>query len=263
MPTKLISLNYQEKTLRGILNEPPASQKAVLFLGGFERKATTEKKFKALADLLAQKNIASLRFDYEGLGLSDGNYAAVTIQKLSREAKIFFSFLKQNFSGPLFVVAHSLGACVLAATQEEIEKIILIAPALDQKNLLRYWFLRAEKPTEEITWGKYHSLFSQDKSLEEKFQKYCQTEPKETKENLLRANYFLENKNKDYFTYYQKINPSCLLHIHGEKDDKVPLASLNKISFSQQILVSAGDHDLEKPSLITQWLKPAVNFFSS
>jgi len=45
-------------------------------------------------------------------------------------------------------VAHSLGACALAYNvcrlKNEIAKIVLLAPALNQQGLLRYWFVQKQ-----------------------------------------------------------------------------------------------------------------------
>ena len=60
-------------------------KETILMCGGFERSATTEKKFKVLADELAKQNIASLRFDYSGCGLSDGDFSKTTIQRMAND----------------------------------------------------------------------------------------------------------------------------------------------------------------------------------
>ncbi|MBU1167453.1 alpha/beta hydrolase [Patescibacteria group bacterium] len=75
------------------------------------------------------------------------------------------------------VVAHSLGACALATKIEEIkdkvEKIVLIAPALNQKDLLRYWFVISQmeksSPDIDITWQNYKEYLD-----ENDFVKDCQ-----------------------------------------------------------------------------------------
>ena len=71
MKTKLIEFkNKSGNTLRGILVMPcgSISNLGVICLHGFERVSTTEKKFKKLADKLAERKIPSFRFDYTGCG---------------------------------------------------------------------------------------------------------------------------------------------------------------------------------------------------
>ena len=73
MRTELLEFkNRKGNILRGILVlRKEDDKRAVLMIGGFERPTTTQKKFKILADNL---NISSLRLDYTGIGLSDGDF---------------------------------------------------------------------------------------------------------------------------------------------------------------------------------------------
>jgi hypothetical protein len=80
-----------------------------------------------------------------------------------------------------------------------------------------------------------------------------------TKANYISAEYFLENQDKNYAELLSATEN--ILHIHGDADDKVPLESLS-ISFPNQIIIKDGDHDLEKPTVISKWLEKAVNFLS-
>ena len=65
--------------LRGILTKPDKTTRGVLMLHGFERNASVEPKFKRLADHLSTMGVASLRLDYAGCGLSDGEFSHFTI----------------------------------------------------------------------------------------------------------------------------------------------------------------------------------------
>lgn len=68
--------------------------------------------------------------------------------------------------------------------REQIGKIILIAPALNQRDLLRYWFVTGQmkktNPSIEITWKNY-----KDNLNEEDFLKDCQRDDKMTKANYI------------------------------------------------------------------------------
>ena len=226
--TKLIEFkNENGDILRGILVIGEKTKKTALMCGGFERSATTEKKFKVLADELAKQNIASLRFDYAGCGLSDGDFAKVTIQKMANDFKNAFKILQEKTNRKnISVIAQSLSACVVANLVKEslFAKIILIAPALNQKGLLRYWFMlsamKKQNPDSEITWQNFEDYLD-----EEQFQNDCARTDKMTKANYISADYFLENKDKDYSNLMS--DSDNILHIHGDKDDKAPLENLN------------------------------------
>lgn len=251
--------NRTNDLLRGILTQKDNSNESVLMCGGFERSTTTEKKFKIFADKLAENNISSLRFDCTGCGLSDGDFSKVTAERMASDARSAFIFLqKESKAKNISVVCHSLSACAIASLLNEIkfEKIILIAPALNQKDLLRYWFAKQEEENKksniEINWSNFKNYLDEDQ-----FQKDCLRIDKMTKFNYISSAYYLENKNKDYTDLFKNIQNVLL--IRGNKDDKVPIGSLN-IKFKNEVIVKGGDHDLERPDMFEQWIQKAVNF---
>ncbi|MEA1963237.1 MAG: alpha/beta hydrolase [Patescibacteria group bacterium] len=252
--TKLIEFsNTRNKSLRGLLLRQN-SDKLVLMCGGFERRTTTELKFKKLADLLETNNISSFRFDYSGCGLSDGDFSKTAVKTMADELLLAIKAIKKEVNFEILIVAaHSLSACVVAnlAKKKLFEKIILLAPALNQKNLLRYWFTKSNAK-EEINWKNYKQYFN-----EFQFEADCKKEKRMTKSNFIGSGYFLENKEKDYSDLL--INTQNILHIHGEKDNDVPLESVN-IDFPNQLIIEDGNHDLEKPDIFEIWSQKVINF---
>lgn len=258
--TKLIEFpNKTNDLLRGILLSNDNIEKAVLMCGGFERSATTEKKFKILADKLIENNISSLRFDCSGCGLSDGDFSKLTVERMAGNLRNAVKFLREEAKiKNISLVCHSLSACAAAEVfkEENFEKIVLLAPALNQKDLLKYWFTASDKKNKnsgaEINWNNFRDRLNDDE-----FQKDCLRIDKMTKFNYISSVYFLENKDKDYSELFK--NNQNILHIHGDEDDKVPLESLN-IKFENQIIVKKGDHDLERPDMFEQWINNVVDF---
>lgn len=167
--TKLVEfLNKTNDLLRGVLVSSGDSTRTVLMCGGFERSATTEKKFKALADRLIEKNIPSLRFDCAGCGLSDGDFSKITVERMADDLRNAIDFLRKEVGAKnILVVCHSLSACVIASLLKEInfEKIILIAPALNQKDLLKYWFcastMEKRNSNIEVNWGNFKNYLDE------------------------------------------------------------------------------------------------------
>jgi len=258
--TKLIEFtNKTGDALRGILLSNGKSVKAVLMCGGFERSTTTEKKFKATADELAKNNIISLRFDYTGCGLSDGDFSQITAERMAGDIQNAADFLKKEVEVKnIFVICHSLSACAIGSLPKDMnfEKIVLLSPALNQKDLLRYWFtisaMEKRNPGTKVNWSNFKNYLD-----EKNFQEDCLRTDKMTKANYISSAYYLENRDKDYSGYFK--NNQNALHIHGDKDDKVPLESLN-VKFENEIIVKGGDHDLERPDMFGQWVNKAVDF---
>ncbi len=263
MKTKLVEFkNRDGEILRGIITVPGEQIKGgAVFAHGFERNTTVEKKFKMMSGALAKRGVVSLRFDFAGCGLSDGDFSKMTVanraQELLKAIEIFqkeFNFEKINF------VAHSLGACVLAKAlgdiKTEINKIVLIAPALNQKELLRFYFARDNNPNIKIFWQNCKQYFN-----EEKFLKDCAQDGRMLKEHYVDSDYFIEAKDLDFSDNFKSIKDR-VLHMHGDADDKVPLKSLN-IEFENKIIVKNGDHDLERPYFWDQWFDKAVDFLTN
>jgi len=265
MKTELVEITNQNKILRGIVTLPTkVIDGFVICIHGFERCSTTEKKFKSLADKLVTKNIASLRIDFSGSGLSDGKFSSTTIETQSNELINIISYLKEKFDiNKISVVAHSLGACVVTYKIQEIlkdlNKLILIAPALNQGELLRYWYVVSQmkkiNQETEVTWTNYRKYLD-----EGTFQLDCNNDNKMVKASYIHNDYCLEAQDIDTQENLKDINIE-ILHIHGSEDKSVPLESLD-IPFEKQIIVDGGNHDLERPNQIDQWLSEAVEFLS-
>lgn len=259
--TRLVEFkNSTNDILRGIFVSRSADR-AVLMCSGFERSTTTEKKFKVLADGLAKEGISSLRFDYTGCGLSDGDFSQVTVKRMSDDASRAIDFLKSEFgAAKISIIGHSLSGCVAADLSQKInfEKMILIGPALNQKDLLRFWStasaMKKQNPAIDVNWQNYKNYLDEKYFLAD-----CAKTDRMSKMNYLSPGYFIENKDKDYSSILQ--SAENILLIHGDKDDKVPLESLNA-EFVNKIIVSGGDHNLERPDMFAQWESKAIDFLS-
>lgn len=255
--------NQHNQTIRWIQTLPNQKfNKNLICLHWFERCATTEKKFKALADSLVENMTITLRLDFTGCGLSDGDFRFTTIDKQAEDFLVAIKKLKnQTGHEKINIIAHSLGACILAKKideiKQDIEKIILIAPALNQKELMRYrfisWQLKKSNPEIEITRQNYKQYLD-----EKDFQKDCERTDKMIKANYIEPEYFLDTKDFDFSNQFDDINDK-ILHIHGSKDISVPIQSINT-TFANQIIIENGDHDLEKPIFLEQWKTKVIEF---
>lgn len=266
MKTKLVEFkNNNGDILRGIAAIPEVvTGRGAVFLQGLERNATVEKKFRRLADALAARGIISLRFDASGCGLSDGDFAKTTLRGRSNELMAAVNYFQKDFGKmKISFVAHSLGMCALAlkldGLEDIIERMVFISPALNQSDLMRYYYVRDMMGTKEpgiiIGWDNYKKYLN-----EEEFTKDCSRTGRIMRENYIEPGYLLEAKDIDLSNYFDKIREK-ILHVHGEHDIKVPLGSLNT-KFPNRIIVSGGDHDLERPDLFNQWFPQSVDFLA-
>ncbi len=264
METRLIEFeNNRHDILRGVYtsSENNISKNCVICLSGFERNATTEKKFKKIADEISKGSTAVLRLDFTGCGLSDGDFRNTTLNSLTADFQSSIKYLEEKGIKKFSVVAHSLGCLVVANCIEQvnnkIEKIVLLSPALNQKDLLKYWFvvskIKKEGKDIKITWRNYEQYLD-----ENEFLKDCRKTDKTTKANFIDPDYFLQCQDMDLSDNF-KLFLDRILYVHGDKDIAIPLESVS-IDFLNKIIVKNGDHDLEKPNQIKQWLDKVVGF---
>lgn len=264
--TRLIEFpsSTPEALLRGVCVLPEERVfGAALFVHGFERVGTTEKKFKMLADRLVEKHIASFRFDFSGCGLSDGLFDQTTVQQRVQDTRSALQLcLELTGQRRVMFIGHSLGACVLTElikTGVPYDKLLFLAPAFNQQQLLRYWFVQMQAAqsgsTETITWKTYQQHLD-----ESAFQKACADPHKKLKTHTLGAVYHEENKERVYGT--EPLDQRRVLVVHGTADTIVPIESL-PLSFRNFLEVKGGDHDLERPDDLAQWIDVATHWLTT
>ncbi|MEF2546021.1 bifunctional alpha/beta hydrolase/OsmC family protein [Aurantimonas sp. E1-2-R+4] len=85
---------------------------------------------RTIANCLAGQGIAVLRFDFTGLGSSEGEFASTNFSSNVADLKSAADYLRANFAAPKIVIGHSLGgAAVLAVAGDipEVRAVVTIA----------------------------------------------------------------------------------------------------------------------------------------
>lgn len=129
---KLEFPNADGQTLVGLLETPPervATERYALFAHCF----TCSKDVAATSRIsraLAARGIAVLRFDFTGLGNSDGDFANTNFSSNVQDLLAAARKLETDFRAPSLLIGHSLGgAAVLAAAPQlpSVEAVVTIA----------------------------------------------------------------------------------------------------------------------------------------
>ncbi|WP_058554898.1 bifunctional alpha/beta hydrolase/OsmC family protein [Thiohalocapsa sp. ML1] len=137
---KLDFQNAQGDKLSGLLETPPAgvpTQKHALFAHCF----TCGKDIAAASRIsraLAARGIAVLRFDFTGLGNSDGDFANTSFSSNVQDLVAAARALEADHVAPALLIGHSLGgAAVLAAAHElpSVEAVVTIASPATPKHV--------------------------------------------------------------------------------------------------------------------------------
>src|SRR3954471_5901345 len=92
-----------------------------------------------IAQQLTAHGIATLRFDFTGLGASEGEFANTNFSSNVADLVAAAAHLRQAYSAPALLIGHSLGgAAVLAAAAEiaEAKAVVTIAAPSDPAHVL-------------------------------------------------------------------------------------------------------------------------------
>lgn len=90
---------------------------------------------KELADTLEVQGVATIRFDFNGHGESEGKFPEMTVRNEIEDAKCIYNYVRQlPYVSTISMVGHSQGGVVTSMTAGElgadkIERAVLLAPA--------------------------------------------------------------------------------------------------------------------------------------
>jgi len=126
---KLEFENDAGETLAGLLETPPdnlATARYAIFAHCF----TCGKDIAAASRIsraLAARGIAVLRFDFTGLGNSDGDFANSNFSSNVQDLLAAAAKLKSDFAAPQLLIGHSLGGAAVLSAAHQIESIKAVA----------------------------------------------------------------------------------------------------------------------------------------
>jgi pimeloyl-ACP methyl ester carboxylesterase len=138
-PKDLSFLNMNGQRLSGELDLPHKSppEAYAIFAHCFACSKHT-KAMTTISQALAHKGFAVLRFDFTGLGSSEGIFSATTFSSNVADLVAASEYLKIHYATPTLLVGHSFGgiACLKAAAQlPEIKAVATIGSAFDPRKV--------------------------------------------------------------------------------------------------------------------------------
>ena len=124
---KVEFLGSQGDTLAARLEMPDETPRAFAL---FAHCFTCSKDIFAAARIaggLAQQGIAVLRFDFTGLGASDGEFANTNFSSNVEDLIRAADFLRENHEVPSIIIGHSLGGAAVLAAAGRLEEVKAVA----------------------------------------------------------------------------------------------------------------------------------------
>ena len=125
--------NARGQTLAALLQRPAGEPAAYALFAHCFTCGKDNLAAKRIAETLAERGIAVLRFDFTGLGASEGEFANTTFSSNVDDLVAAADHLREKLGAPAILIGHSLGgAAVLAAAHHiaEARAVVTIgAPA--------------------------------------------------------------------------------------------------------------------------------------
>lgn len=82
---------------------------------------------RRISQALAQRGIAVLRFDFTGLGSSEGDFANTNFSSNVQDLVLAADYLRQHFHAPALLIGHSLGGAAVLAAAGDIPEVQAVA----------------------------------------------------------------------------------------------------------------------------------------
>jgi len=142
----IVFQSAQGLNLWGVLSLPKGKNlPGIIVVHGF-KGTKSQRKFVKLAREFAKKGIAVFRFDLSGHGDSEGRFEKLRISQQVNDLKAAYKTfaaqpnIDKNRIGILGYSLGSLVTCLFALKCPTIKALVLLAPAIDQKRLIKDWY---------------------------------------------------------------------------------------------------------------------------
>jgi uncharacterized OsmC-like protein/pimeloyl-ACP methyl ester carboxylesterase len=119
--------NEEGQLLSGILDMPPSEPTHYAL---FAHCFTCSKNFKSAANVsraLAESGVAVLRFDFTGLGQSEGEFAETNFSSNVDDLLAAARFLETEYEAPTILVGHSLGGTAVLRAADDVPSAVAVA----------------------------------------------------------------------------------------------------------------------------------------
>ncbi len=126
--SKPVEMPGSTGTLAGVLEMPESGEPKAFAL--FAHCFTCGKDFlpqKRITRALARLGIATLRFDFGGLGASEGDFAETSFLTHLEDLRAGADWLEAHYRAPELLVGHSLGGAVVLAVGGELRGVRAVA----------------------------------------------------------------------------------------------------------------------------------------
>ncbi|MEZ5920935.1 MAG: alpha/beta fold hydrolase [Parvularculaceae bacterium] len=119
--------NARGDRLAGVLELPEAPPRAFALFAHCFSCSKDIRAAREIARSLCAEGVAALRFDFAGLGMSEGEFADTNFSSNVDDLVAAADFLRAEYSAPALLVGHSLGGAAALAAVARIEEVRAVA----------------------------------------------------------------------------------------------------------------------------------------
>lgn len=186
---------------------------------------------KNISSALTSKGFAVLRFDFTGLGESEGDFADTNFSANVEDILAAASYLEKNYKAPTLLVGHSLGGAAVLFASKEITSVTAVATIAAPSSVLHVKHLFKDKFEEIEKTGKA-SVTIQNRSFNIKKQ-------------------FLEDLNESNLLQQVSELKKSFLFLHSPQDKIVDIKNAEELYMAAHhpksfISLDGADHLLSK-----------------
>jgi putative redox protein len=118
---KVFFVNRAGEKLGGLLDLPVEEPRAYAIFAHCFTCTKNLKSFGHISEALTEMGVAVLRFDFTGLGDSEGNFSETTLTSNAEDLVSAATFLEENYLAPKVLIGHSLGGAAVLQAAADIE----------------------------------------------------------------------------------------------------------------------------------------------
>ncbi len=246
---KILTKNKYGEKLVGLLDLPDSQENklpAVILLHGFGGEKTESGLFDDIAQELNRNNFLSYRFDFSGLGQSEGDYSKTTLTRLTEDLRSMIDFVKSQpevDASMIAIIGFSLGTAVATALNApEIKTYVFLGSVADPYNVLKSLFL----PYTFNPEGTSFRITSEGKHIK------------------MESQFWKNFVNYNLLDAISEIHKPILM-IHGEKDTRAPISGAESFYNSanepkKMSIIKNADHGFYEPDERRQAIAEAMNW---
>jgi len=128
VPTRRIGFpGHLGHTLAALLDHPAEEPRACCLFAHAFGSSKDLRGARWVARSLMEKGIATLRFDFTGLGESEGDFADTTFTSTIGDVLAAADWLRREYRAPEILVGHSLGGAAVITAAADIPESVAVA----------------------------------------------------------------------------------------------------------------------------------------